>query len=236
MNTKNIVVVGGGFAGVGLIKHLSKLDGYHITLVDKNNYNFFPPLLYQVATGFLDASNISYPFRKLFWSKRNVSFRLGELLKIDPELQTVQLSTGELNYDILVLATGTESNYFGMANIKKVAIPMKTMYDAIGMKNTLLLKMEEATLATSDDDRQRLTTIVIAGGGPTGVEVAGMLAEMRTNIYRKDYPELANLLPTIYLVDGAPTLLGPMSKKSQDYTFEQLFFALIFRLQVLDAK
>ncbi|MBF6607503.1 MAG: NAD(P)/FAD-dependent oxidoreductase [Flavobacterium sp.] len=219
---KKVVVIGGGFAGVNLIEHLANERSFHVTLVDKNNYNFFPPLLYQVATGFLDASNISYPFRKLFAGKKNVSFQLGELIKIDSGSQIVHLSTGTLSYDILVLATGTESNYFGMENIKKAAVPMKTMYDAIHMKNTLLLKMEEATRAKTEEEKQRLTTIVIAGGGPTGVEIAGMLAEMRTNIYQKDYPELANHLPTIYLVDGAPTLLGPMSKKSQDYTLEHL--------------
>ncbi|WP_262246731.1 NAD(P)/FAD-dependent oxidoreductase [Parapedobacter soli] len=219
---KKIVVIGGGFAGVNFAKHMANAPGFHVTLVDKNNYNFFPPLLYQVSTGFLDVSNISYPFRKLFYHRENIHFRLGELLKVDPELKKVQLSTGEMDYDVLVLATGTESNYFGIENIMKVAIPMKTVDDAINMRNTILLKMERATLATDEKELKSLTTIVITGGGPSGVEVSGMLAEMRTNIFKKDYPELANQKLEIYLVDGAPALLGPMSKQAQEYTLRKL--------------
>ena len=117
---KEIVIIGGGFAGINLAKRLTNTKGIHVTLVDKNNYNFFPPLLYQVATGFLEVSNICYPFRKLFHYKRNISFRLGELQKIVPEENKVVLSTGELSYDYLVFATGTESNYFGMENIRQI--------------------------------------------------------------------------------------------------------------------
>ncbi|HET6721360.1 MAG TPA: FAD-dependent oxidoreductase, partial [Chitinophagaceae bacterium] len=116
---KEIVIIGGGFAGINLAKRLVNIKGIHVTLVDKNNYNFFPPLLYQVATGFLEVSNICYPFRKLFHYKRNISFRLGELQKIVREENKVVLSTGVLSYDYLVLATGTESNYFGMENVRQ---------------------------------------------------------------------------------------------------------------------
>lgn len=220
--TKNIVVIGGGFAGVKLVKHLANISGFRITLVDKNNYNFFPPLLYQVSTGFLDVSNISYPFRKLFYHKKNVNFRLGELQKVIPGSKKVVLSSGELIYDILILATGTESNYFGIENIMKIAIPMKTVDDAIHMRNTILLKMEQATLTTDEAERKSLTTIVVTGGGPSGVEVTGMLAEMRANIFKKDYPELAGQQLDIYLVDGGPALLGPMSKQAQEYTLKKL--------------
>lgn len=219
---KNIVIIGGGFAGISLANHLENVDGLEVTLVDKNNYNFFPPLLYQVSTGFLDVSNICYPFRKLFYGKKNVRFRLGELQRIIPEAQKIVLSNGELTYDILILATGTESNYFGIENIKRVAVPMKTVDDAINMRNTILLKMEQAVLTKSEKERARLTTVVVAGGGPTGVEVSGMLAEMRANIFKKDYPELADQKLEIYLVDGAPSLLGPMSKQAQEYTLKKL--------------
>ena len=219
---KQVVIIGGGFAGVNLAQHLSKAENLSVILVDKNNYNFFPPLLYQVATGFLDVSNISYPFRKLFRGKDNIRNRLGELIKIIPAENKVLLSTGYLNYDYLVLATGTVSNYFGIENIEKNAQPMKTLHDAIEMRNFLFLKAEEASIATSKAEREKLTTMVIAGGGPTGVEVAGMLAEMRKNILYKDYPELAESSFRIILVDGAPTLLAPMSKASQQYTFESL--------------
>src|SRR5688572_26536797 len=187
---KEIVIIGGGFAGINLARNLTKVKNFHITLVDKNNYNFFPPLLYQVATGFLEVSNISYPFRKLFHGKKNISFRLGELQEVLPEANKVVLSTGELSYDYLVLATGTETNFFGMENIRKASLPMKTVDDAIEMRNTLLLTSEKATITADIDERRKLGSIVIAGGGPTGVEIAGMLAEMRVNILEKDYPEL----------------------------------------------
>lgn len=219
---KQIVIIGGGFAGINMANRLSNSEGFHITLIDKNNYNFFPPLLYQVATGFLEVSNISYPYRKLFRKKKNLSFRMAELLRIVPEDNKVLLSNGELTYDYLVLATGTESNFFGIENIRNAALPMKTVDDAIELRNTLLLKNEEATITTDEVERKKLSTIVVAGGGPTGVEVAGMLAEMRMNILEKDYPELKSSRVKIYLVDGAPTLLTPMSQASQKYTYDAL--------------
>ena len=175
-----IAIIGGGFAGLNLVKHLAEDEDFHITLVDVNNYHFFPPLLYQVATGFLDvAASIAYPFRKLFHGKENVRFRLGRLQKIMPEDNKVLLSTGKLSYDYLVLATGTESNYFGMENIRRAALPMKTVDDAIEIRNYMLRKMEELTVQPDEMTRAKLATVVIAGGGPTGVEIAGMLAEMR---------------------------------------------------------
>jgi NADH dehydrogenase len=219
---KELVIIGGGFAGINLAKQLTGFDGIHVTLVDKNNYNFFPPLLYQVATGFLEPSNISYPFRKLFHDKNNLSFRMGELQKIIPGENKVMLSTGGLVYDYLVLATGTESNFFGLENIRKAALPMKTVDDAIEMRNYLFQKMEEATIAPDEAEKKKLTTVVVAGGGPTGVEVAGMLAEMRRNILEKDYPELKVNKIMIYLVDSAASLLSPMSKASQQYAYEAL--------------
>lgn len=219
---KEIVIIGGGFAGLNLVKHLVDEADIHITLVDLNNYNFFPPLLYQLATGFLDVSNICYPFRKLFHGKNNISFRLGHLQKVISEKNQVVLSTGTLSYDDLVLATGVESNYFGMENIRKAALPMKTVDDAIEMRNYMLRKLEEATIATDKAEKKKLATVVIAGGGPTGVEIAGMLAEMRENILEKDYPELSRLNTVIYLVDGAPTLLTSMSKESQKYAYDKL--------------
>lgn len=224
MTTKQVVVIGGGFAGINLVRHLENKTGFRITLVDQNNYNFFPPLLYQVATGFLEASNISYPFRKMFQGKKNIRFRLGALQKIIPEENTVILSSGALRYDYLVLALGTESNYFGMENIRKNAIPMKTVNDALMMRNYLLQQLESATLTTDPEEKEKLLTIVIAGGGPTGVEVSGMLAEMRKFIIRKDYPELSGtrIMSHIYLVDGGSQLLKPMSKASQEDAYETL--------------
>lgn len=236
---KEVVIIGGGFAGINLVKKLSKEKNIHVTLVDRNNYNFFPPLLYQVATGFIEVSNISYPFRKLFRKYKNSSFRMGELQSIKPNENKVILSNGELSYDFLVIATGTESNYFGMENIRKHALPMKNINDALELRNFLLQDMEDATIAGNQLEQQKRTTIVIAGGGPTGVELAGMLAEMRVNIFEKDYPELKKQKISIFLVDGAESLLSPMSRKSQVYTkeaLEKMGVKVILDTQVKDYK
>lgn len=217
-----IVIIGGGFAGMNLAKELLNQDGVHVTLVDKNNYNFFPPLIYQVATAYLEPSSISYPFRKFFAGKKNLQFRLGELIEVVPAENKVILSNGELQYDKLVFATGAETSYFGMENVKKNAIPMKTLNDAIVMRNTLLKNLEKAAITKDIRKRRKLLTIVVAGGGPTGVEISGMFAEMRKNILLKEYPELETTASNIYLVDGAPALLTPMSKESQEDTLKAI--------------
>jgi len=222
-NDNNIIIIGGGFAGVELAERLLRSNQKkHIILVDKNNYNFFPPLLYQVATGFLDVSNISYPFRKHFRDHSDFTFRMGELVEIKPNENKVVLNNGELSYSTLILATGTVSNYFGNENIKKNALPMKTISDAINLKNILLERLERASRTSSPEEKKKLTTFVIAGGGPTGVEIAGMLSELRKNILFKDYPELKDVLFEVYLLDGLPTILAPMSKASQKYATDSL--------------
>jgi NADH dehydrogenase len=215
-----IVIIGGGFAGINLAKDLANHKGIEVILVDKNNYNFFPPLIYQVATAFLEPSSISYPFRKFFAGKKNLQFRLGELQKVIPAENKIVLNNGELQYDRLVFATGAETSYFGMENVKKNAIPMKTLNDAIEMRNALLKNLEKAAICKDIRKRRTLLTIVIAGGGPTGVEVSGMFAEMRKNILLKEYPELDTTASNIYLVDGGDALLSPMSLESQADTLE----------------
>lgn len=219
---KRIIIIGGGFAGINLALALGKNNNYEVTLIDKNNYNFFPPLIYQVATAYLEPSAISYPIRKLFRDKKNLHFRLGELLKVLPEENKVQLSNGYVEYDELVFATGAETNYFGMENVKKNAIPMKTLSDAIQMRNRILTHIEEATIASEGDEITKYLNIVVAGGGPTGVEISGMFAEMRLSIIHKDYPELKNTGAQIYLIDGGNALLKPMSVKSQQHTYDAL--------------
>jgi NADH dehydrogenase len=215
-----IVIIGGGFAGINLAKELTNEKGIEVILVDKNNYNFFPPLIYQVATAYLEPSSISYPFRKFFAGKKNLQFRLGELQKVIPTENKIILNNGELHYDYLVFATGAETSYFGMENVKKNAIPMKTLNDAIEMRNALLKNLEKAAICKEIRKRRALLTIVVAGGGPTGVEVSGMFAEMRNNILLKEYPELSTAASQIYLVDGGDALLSPMSKDSQKDTLE----------------
>jgi NADH dehydrogenase len=217
-----IVIIGGGFAGINLAKELVNHNQIQVTLVDKNNYNFFPPLIYQVATAFLEPSSISYPFRKFFAGKKNLNFRLGELQEVVPTENKVILNNGELAYDYLVFATGAETSYFGLENVMKNAIPMKTLNDAIVMRNTLLKNLEKAAITKDIRKRRKLLTIVVAGGGPTGVEVSGMFAEMRKNILLKEYPELDTTASNVYLVDGGDALLAPMSKASQQDTLKAL--------------
>lgn len=218
---KRVVIVGGGFAGVNFIKKIKKDDYYDVTLVDRDNYHFFPPLLYQVATAFIEPSNISYPFRRMFAGKK-IHFHLGKFLGVDPANNTIHTDTGDLNYDILVFAIGTESNYFGLKNVEENSLPMKSIDDAINMRNHLLMNLEKAVVAEDLMEKRKLLNIVIAGGGPSGVEIAGMLAEMGHNIARKEYPELSGVQSKIHLVDASPHLLGPMSDKARNAAYKVL--------------
>lgn len=220
---REIIIVGGGFAGLEFIKKMRNARNYHITLVDVNNYNFFPPLIYQVSTGFMEPSAISYPFRKILQNLKNVRFRLGELKRVVPEENRIILADGELRYDILVMATGTETNFFGNKRIEQNSLPMKTISDALSLRNTILRRLDRATRLEDQLERKKLLSFVIAGAGPTGVELSGILAEMRASILKKDYPELSDEdLGGIYLVDGNPAVLAPMSESAQKYTHKKL--------------
>lgn len=221
-DVKKVVVVGGGFAGLNVVKRLWKHPDFLVTMVDLDNYHFFPPLLYQVATAFIEPSNISYPFRRMFEGKGNMRFHYGGLTKINPEQNTIETPTGNLEYDILVLALGTETNFFGIENVKKQALPMKSIEDAINLRNHLLLTLEKATITNDPREKERFMNVVIGGGGPSGVELAGMLAEMGQEIVTKEYPELTRGNSRILLVDASPHLLGPMSKKAQDAAYKVL--------------
>lgn len=219
---KRIIIIGGGFGGINLAKQLAKADGAEVVLVDRNNYNYFPPLIYQVASSFIEPSNISYPFRKMFQGKRNVRFYQADFLSVDTVKNTVYTSTGSLTYHYLVFAQGAQPNYFGLSAVQEKALPLKNINDALKIRNAILNNMELACKTNDPGERKKLLTFVIAGGGPTGVELSGMLSEMNRNIRKKDYPELINDPMRIYLVDAASTLLGTMSKKSQQETFASL--------------
>lgn len=222
-NKKHVVIVGGGFAGLELMKGLDRADKYKITLVDINNYNFFPPLLYQLAAGFMEPSSISYPFRRLLRQHKNARFRMGVLKEVVPAENKIILSNGELGYDILVMATGAESNFFGNKNVEEKAMPMKTVGDALMLRNLVYTRLERATRTEDKEVRRKLLSFAIAGAGPTGVELSGIFAEMKQNIMKKDYPELSQSdLGDIYLIDGQKTVLAPMSKKAQEYTEKAL--------------
>ena len=224
METKRtIVVVGGGFAGLEVIKRMGNSATYKLILVDTNNYNFFPPLLYQVSAGFMEPSAISYPFRKILRNKPSAFFRLGALEKVVPAENKIILNNGELHYDILIMATGVETNFFGNKNIEAKSLPMKTISDALSLRNVIFTRLDRATRMEHLEQRKRLLTFVIAGAGPTGVELSGIFAEMRSTILTKDYPELTkDDLGAIYLIDGQEAVLAAMSKNSQAYTYDKL--------------
>jgi len=221
-NRKHIVVVGGGFSGFNFLRKLFNNGHYDVTLVDKNNYNYFTPLLYQVATSFLEPAAISYPFRRLF-EKKDIAFRMAEVLKVNTKENKLYLGDGgKLEYDILVFATGSNTNFFGNKHLSSNSCAIKNIDDALYMRNELIKTLERASIETDPVEKQKLLTIVIAGGGPTGVELAGMMAELKNGILGTDYPELRNDLMTIYLVEGAPYLLTAMSKKTHKEAYQAL--------------
>lgn len=216
-----VVVVGGGFGGIELVKGLRKAK-VQVVLFDKSNHHTFQPLLYQVATAGLEASSIIYPFRKCFEDQKNFYFRLGEVLEVKNDTQIIETSIGSLRYDYLVLATGATTNFYGMKDIEKNAIPLKNITDALMLRNTVLNNIEKALLTSNYNDFNALLDIVIVGGGPTGVEVAGALAELKQHVFPRDYPELDLSDMNIYLVSSSDRLLDAMPQKASDKALEYL--------------
>lgn len=219
---KKIVVVGGGFAGLNVLKRLANHKHYDIALVDINNYHLFPPLLYQVGMALIEPTNIIYPFRRFFQKRKNIRFHMSRLVRVNPESNSIRTESCTLHYDYLILAVGTESNFFGMTNVEKNSLPLKTMDDATNLRNHLLVNIEKAVQSDDEEEQKRLLTVVIAGGGPAGVEVAGMLAEMVHTIGPKEYPEIKRGTFKIYLIQGSSELLKTMSKKAQAEALHQL--------------
>lgn len=210
---RRVVIVGGGLGGLKLASSLCDTD-YQVVLVDKNNYNQFPPLIYQVASAGLEPSNIAFPFRRLFQNRKNFFFRMAEVQRIDAEEKAILTSIGTIHYDDLVLAAGATTNFFGNKNIEASALSMKTVSEAMRLRNTILQNLERAETEDDEVKRQRLLTIAIVGGGPSGVEIAGALAEMRHTIIPRDYPDLNASEMHIYLINAGPRLLGAMDEKS----------------------
>ncbi|MEO6732683.1 MAG: NAD(P)/FAD-dependent oxidoreductase [Ferruginibacter sp.] len=217
-----LLIIGGGFGGLKLARKLSNRPGIDITLLDRFNYHQFQPLFYQVATAGLDASNISFPLRKVFQKSRNIHFRMAEVLQIVSEKNTVVTDIGEFYYDVLVIATGADTNFFGNQNMTDHAFPMKSTVEAIQLRHRLIHNFEDALNAKSEAELLKLMTIVIVGGGPTGVELSGAIADMKKYQLPKDYPELDFKKMKIFLLEGSPKTLGNMSEKSAEQSLRYL--------------
>jgi NADH dehydrogenase len=209
-----IVIAGGGFGGLRLARKLNNKPGFEVLLIDRFNHHQFQPLFYQVATAGLDASNISFPLRKVFHNSRNIRFRLAEIKEIKAEENRIITDTEDIRYDVLVLATGASTNFFGNEKMSANALPMKSTVEALQLRYRLLQNFENATMVTDEEELKRMMNIVIVGGGPTGVELAGTLAEMKKYVLPKDYPELDFSKMNIYLLEGTSKTLASMSEKS----------------------
>ncbi len=214
MSRKQVVILGAGFAGLQLAKRIKHSD-YEITIIDQYNFHQFQPLLYQVATARLEPSSISFPLRKVFQKKPEVHVRLAKVTEVDMVLQKVMTDAGTFSYDYLVIATGCTTNYFGNKNIEQFSFPMKSTTEAITLRNHILMNFEDAVSA-KEEEMAAIMNIVVVGGGPTGVELSGSLAELKTNILPKDYPDMDFSKLNVYLVEAGAETLEVMSKASQE--------------------
>ena len=208
-----VVIIGGGFGGITLGRALRK-SPVQIVMFDRNNYHTFQPLLYQVATGGLEPDSIAFPLRKLFEKQDNFFFRMADVQRVDTERNTVHTALGPLHYDYLVMATGSKTNYFGMEGVERYSIGLKSATEALDLRSLILQNFEKANNEKDETTRARLLNFVIVGGGPTGVETAGSLAEIRRHILPTDYPEMDSQSMQINLVEAGPRLLAGMSEAS----------------------
>ncbi|RYZ26084.1 MAG: NAD(P)/FAD-dependent oxidoreductase, partial [Chitinophagaceae bacterium] len=211
-----VVIVGAGFAGLRLARKLNNHPGFEVLLIDRFNYHQFQPLFYQVATAALDASNISFPLRKAFQKSKNVRIRIEEVKEVVPKESKIITDTEEIHYDYLVLAMGADTNFFGNQNMATQTFPMKSTVEALQIRHRLIQNFEDALLEKNPEQVQRLMNIVVVGGGATGVEVSGALAEMKRYVLPKDYPELDFSKMYIYLLEGGDRTLAAMSEKSSE--------------------
>lgn len=207
INFPKIVIIGGGFGGIALAKALKDKE-VDVLLLDKHNYHTFQPLLYQVASGGLEPDSIAFPLRKIFKDQHNFTFRIADVQHISPDYKKVETSIGDFPYDYLIIATGSTTNFFGNDEIEHHAMPMKTIPEALNLRSSILQNFELALLAHKAEDKEALMNFVIVGGGPTGVETAGALAELKNSVLPKDYPELNINKMKITIIESSKLLAG----------------------------
>lgn len=215
-----VVIVGGGFGGITLAQGLRK-SPFQVVMLDKNNYHTFQPLLYQVATGGLEPDSIAFPLRKMFTKQDNMVFRVAEVEKVNPDEKVLNTSIGEIDYDYLVLATGSVTNFFGMSELEQHAHGMKSIPESLDLRSLILQNFEEA-LESTPEERDRLMNFVVVGGGPTGVETAGALAELKRHVLPNDYPELDFNKMDVFLIEAGDQVLAAMSDKSSEDALRDL--------------
>jgi len=220
-NKPRIVIIGGGFAG---FKFANRIDSriYQTVLIDKNNYFQFQPLFYQVAMSGIEPSSICFPLRKNFRNKKDMFIRTLDITEIDPVNKVIYTDTGSLAYNVLIIATGSQTNYYGNLNFEKYTIPLKSVSEALYLRNCILNDLEQAVLSNDANAQERLMNIIIIGGGPTGVELAGALSEMKKHILPKDYPDLDASKMQIHLIQATSRLLDSMSQKASLKAYEDL--------------
>ncbi|SFE95776.1 NADH dehydrogenase [Chitinophaga sp. CF118] len=216
-----VVIVGGGFGGINLAKKLKNAP-VQIVMLDRNNYHLFQPLLYQVSTAGLEPDSIAFPLRGIFKSQKNLIFRMAEVTGLRAAENILETGIGELRYDYLILATGSTTNFFGNKLIEEHAIGMKSLIEAVQIRNYVIKQFEESLLLKTEEEIKPKLNFVMVGGGPTGVEMAGAFAELRKYIIPKDYPELPVSLMNIYLIEGSPRLLAGMSELSSEKALKGL--------------
>jgi NADH dehydrogenase len=216
-----VVILGAGFAGLQVARRLNPKH-YQVVLIDQNNYHTFQPLIYQVASAGLEPDSVAYPIRKTLHGKRNTYFRMASISRVDLENKLVVTDIGDLEYDKLVIATGASNNFFGNAAVESNALPMKSLTDALDLRSKILGNFEQALNTRDLDRREELMNFVIVGGGATGVELAGALAELKNKILPKDFPDLDLRQMRIDLIEAGPRLLGNMAENSSNMAFDYL--------------
>lgn len=233
---KRVVIIGGGFGGIELAKTL-KNKPIQVVIVDKNNYHTFQPLLYQVATSVLEAESIAYPIRKIFSKSKNIFFRLGEVNQIVHAENKIIMGNDELFYDYLVVASGAKTNYLNNEGLTISSMPMKSVLEALDLRSMILQNFEKTLLNSNERKRQGMLNIVIAGAGPTGVELAGALGELKLKVFPKDYPEIDLSQMNIYIVQSGNRVLPMLSEKSSEKAkkyLESLGVTVVLETRVLD--